>query len=355
MMVVLYTPYPITRKLIPEVQEFPMLALSDQVTPQQLFFIHNHFKYPSQVNIRAWQLHIGGCVDRPYSLRYEDLLRMPQVTMPVTLECAGDQRSFFQPKTRGEQWTLGGISHAYWSGVRLSEVLRAARIRSQGVEVTFAGMDRGFRTDRPGEFAYVRSLPLETAMNPDILIALYMNGQPLPFKHGYPARMIVPGWYGMASVKWLNRIEVIDHRFDGPFQVSDYVYDRGDDRPREPVTKIRPHAVIARPADQEVLPQGEHWIAGMAISGDGPVVRVEVSVDNGLTWIPASWLDPPERYAWRRWAYRWNVTESGSYDVKARVWDDAGNSQPVQADWNVKGYGYHAIQHIKVYVDFSRP
>lgn len=335
---------------MPEIQEFPMLSLSGRVTPQHLFFIRNHFPYP-YVDMRIWELQISGCVDRTYSLSYQDLLSMPLVTLPVTLECAGDQRSFFQPKTRGEQWTLGGISHAVWSGVRLSEVLQAARIQSQGVEVTFTGMDRGERSDRLGVFAYVRSLPVETAMSNDILIALFMNGQPLPYRHGYPARLIVPGWYGMASVKWLHRIEVIDHAFEGPFQAVDYVYDRGASVLLEPVTRIRPHAVIARPSDQEVLAIGEHWITGTAISGLAPIVSVEVSTDNGLTWILASWLDTDEPYSWRRWVYRWIVSEPGSYDLKARAWDADGNTQPVQADWNVKEYGYHAIQHIRVYVD----
>ncbi|MDQ0875547.1 DMSO/TMAO reductase YedYZ molybdopterin-dependent catalytic subunit [Paenibacillus sp. V4I3] len=220
-------------------------------------------------------------------------------------------------------------------------------------EVTFEGMDKGVRTDMPGMFSYTRSLSLEHALHPDTIVALYMSGKPLPYRHGYPARLIVPGWYGMASVKWLHRIVVIEEHFQGPFQVVDYVYDR---KPltlssSEPVTTIRLNSTIARPTDQEVLAKGENWVWGTAISGSVPVVLVEISTDNGNTWLAASWLDQQEAYSWRRWCWKWTVTESGSYDIKVRAKDATGNIQSEMADWNVKGYGYNAIQHIRVFID----
>ncbi|NEW09060.1 sulfite oxidase [Paenibacillus sp. SYP-B3998] len=329
-----------------------MLSLSSRITPENLFYIRNHFPYPN-VDIRSWGLCIKGCVHREIYFRYDDLLKMPQVTLAVTLECAGDKRSLFYPKVRGEQWGLGAISHAVWMGVRLVDLLHLAGIQMNVREVTFEGMDKGVRTDMPGIFSYKRSLPLEHALNPDTIIALYMNGKPLPYRHGYPARLIVPGWYGMASVKWLHRITLIQEQFQGPFQVVDYVYNRNllTSSSSNPVTTIRLNSTIARPLDQEVLAKGENWVSGTALSGEDPVVLVEISTDNGKTWFPTSWLELHEPYSWRRWSWKWHVNDSGTYDIKVRATDAAGNIQGDKADWNVKGYGYNAIQHIRVYVD----
>ncbi|NOV02261.1 sulfite oxidase [Paenibacillus planticolens] len=342
----LYTPHLTTRKIMPEMQEFPMLSLSSRITPEHLFYIRNHFPYPI-IDMRTWGLQINGLVNRPLYLRYHDLLQMHQVSIPVTLECAGEKRALFVPKTRGEQWELGASSHAVWTGVRLMDILKAACILPNAMEVTFEGMDKGVRTDMQGIFTYMRSLPIKEALNPDLLIALYMNGKPLPFRHGYPARLIVPGWYGMASVKWLQRITIIDQPFKGPFQAVDYVYVNT----AKPVETIRLNSTIAQPSDQQVLAKGEHLLLGTAISGDSPVLFVEVSFDNGMTWQPASWLDPHESYSWRRWCLKWTATNSGTYDISVRATDAAGNVQPEIADWNEKGYGYNAIQKIRVYVD----
>ncbi|MCY9695618.1 sulfite oxidase [Paenibacillus alginolyticus] len=348
----LYSPHLITHRIMPENQEFPMLSLSSRITPEHLFYRRNHFLYPN-VDMRFWRLSIEGCVNKPLYFRYDNLLNMPQVTLPVTLECVGDKRSFFEPKTRGEQWGLGAISHAVWTGVRLQDLLHAADVQGNAREVTFEGMDKGARTDMPGVFSYKRSLSLERALHPDTIVALYMNGKPLPFRHGYPARLIVPGWYGMASVKWLHRIVVIEEPFQGPFQVVDYVFNRKPLTPfaPEPITTIRLNSTIAGPTDQEVLARGENWIWGIAISGSAPVVQVEISIDNGNSWLVASWMEQQEAYSWRRWCWKWTVTEPGTYDIKVRAKDAAGNTQSEMADWNVNGYGYNAIQHIRVYID----
>ncbi|WP_338111659.1 sulfite oxidase [Paenibacillus aceris] len=329
-----------------------MLSLSSRITPEHLFYIRNHFPYLI-VDMETWGLRIEGCVNRPICLRYQDLLHMNQVSIPVTLECAGEKRAMFQPKVRGEQWELGASSHAIWTGVRLVDVLFAAGIQMNAIEVTFEGMDKGTRTDMPGVFTFTRSLPVKEALNPDILIALYMNGKPLPFRHGYPARLIVPGWYGMASVKWLHRIKAINQPFIGPFQAIDYVYKNKSSSSTHatPVTTIRLNSTIAQPSDQAVLARGEHKLVGTAISGEYPVVLVEISADNGMTWQRASWLDPQESYSWRRWCLKWDLTKPGTYDICVRATDAAGNVQPELADWNLNGYGYNAIQKIRVYVD----
>ncbi|UUZ92695.1 sulfite oxidase [Paenibacillus sp. P25] len=301
----------------------------------------------------TWRLGVQGSVRNPRSFTYRELLSMPQVTLPVTLECSGNKRALFHPKARGEQWQTGGVSHAVWTGVALRDILSMCGLLDRAREVVFEGLDRGERTDRPGIFAYARSLPLEKALHPHTIIALHKNGKPLPYKHGFPARLIVPGWYGMASVKWLHRIVVTDHAFQGPFQTVDYVYykDEADPSHRRPVTVMKVNSVIARPSDQEIVRRGVHTVTGAAWSGEGPVVQAHVSVDAGRTWQEAEWLDPPFPYAWRRWRLRWNAARPGAYDIMVKALDASGRTHPKEAEWNLKGYGNNGIHHIRVYVD----
>jgi DMSO/TMAO reductase YedYZ molybdopterin-dependent catalytic subunit len=349
--VLLYSPQLITRKIAPENQEFPIFSIANWITPEHLFFIRNHFMYPV-IDMRSWYISIEGCVNKPDHFTYQNLIRMPQITLPVTLECAGDKRALFHPKTRGEQWELGAISHAVWTGVPLKVVLDYCGIQQNAIEVVFEALDHGERTDMPGIFSYSRSLPLKEAMHLNTIIALYLNGKPLPYRHGFPARLIVPGWYGMASVKWLHRILVTDRPFTGPFQTVDYVsYKDESDTDGQPVNVIKVNSTVARPSGQEILPRGEHWIVGVAWSGVHPVVQVHVSPDGGGTWNLASWLDPALPSSWRRWSWKWNASHAGPYDLMVKATDAAGNTQSVETDWNKKGYANNAIHKIRVYVD----
>jgi DMSO/TMAO reductase YedYZ molybdopterin-dependent catalytic subunit len=347
----LYDPERIPRSIIPENQEFPMLTLSSQLTPENLYYIRNHFPYPA-IPMHNWYLQIQGLVHKTLQLHYQDLMKMPQVTLPVTMECSGNKRGFFHPKAPGEQWELGAVSHALWTGVPLRDILQHAGILSHAQEVVFEGMDSGQRTDMPGTFFYARSLPIDKAMHPDTLVALFMNGKPLPYKHGYPLRLIVPGWYGMASVKWLRSIVIIDRPFHGPFQTVDYViYSSDSDTSPRPVTTMKVNSVIAQPTDQAILIRGTHQVIGTAWSGDGPVVQIEVSLDNGNTWHTATWLDPVELYSWRRWSWTWHALRTGTYHLMVKATDAGGHTQPMQAEWNVKGYENNSVHHIQVYVE----
>ncbi|NQX66140.1 sulfite oxidase [Paenibacillus alba] len=341
----------IPRSIIPENQEFPMLSLSSRITPEFQYYIRNHFPYPA-LPLNDWVLKIEGLVHKPISLSYQALYQCPQITLPVTMECAGNKRAYYQPKTKGDQWEQGAVSHALWTGVPLRTLLQIAGIMPDAREVIFEGADAGERVDLPGMFPFARSLPIEKAMDPDTLIALCMNGKPIPYKHGYPARLIVPNWYGMASVKWLSRIVAIDHVFMGPFQTNDYVIYRSEtDSQRRPVTLMKVNSVIAQPTDQAVVRRGRHFITGTAWSGHGLVKKVQISFDHGETWDQVFWIDSEEKYSWRRWMWEWHVAEPGTYTIRVKATDDKGNTQPLQADWNVKGYENNSIFQIKVYVE----
>ncbi|CAH1227837.1 Protein-methionine-sulfoxide reductase catalytic subunit MsrP [Paenibacillus allorhizoplanae] len=347
----LYDPARIPRSTIPENQEFPMLALSSWVTPENKFYIRNHFPYPV-LPTNDWKLSIVGFVQHPIHLNYQALFQYPQITLPVTMECSGNKRTYFQPKTRGVQWEQGAVSHAIWTGVSLRTLLQAAGISPNAREVIFEGMDTGERTDLPGTFRFARSLPIEKSMHPDTLIALYMNGKPLPYKHGYPARLIVPNWYGMASVKWLYRIVATDQEFKGPFQEKDYVVYRSEaDTKRRPVTLMKVNAAISQPTDQTIMRRGMHIITGTAWSGHGFVKKVEISLDRGKSWSLVRWLDPEEKYSWRRWGWDWHVPVPGTYHIMVKATDDKDNTQPLQAEWNVNGYENNSMPQIQIYVE----
>lgn len=346
-----YDPGRIPRSIIPENQEFPMLSLSSRVTPEKQYYIRNHFPYPA-LPLNDWALNIEGLVQKPISLNYQAFFQFPQIILPVTMECTGNKRAYFQPKARGIQWEQGAVSHALWTGVPLRTLLQVAGIMPNVREVIFEGMDTGERTDLPGIFRFARSLPVEKAMHPDTLIALCMNGKPIPYKHGYPARLIVPNWYGMASVKWLSRIVATDQVFTGPFQRIDYVVYRSEtDSQRRPVTLMKVNSVISQPTDQAVLRRGKHFITGTAWSGHGSVKMVEISLDEGESWNLVVWLDSEEKYSWRRWGWDWNVSVPGTYLIMVKATDDKGNIQPLQAEWNVMGYENNSIPQIQVYVE----
>ncbi|WAH44681.1 sulfite oxidase [Alicyclobacillus fastidiosus] len=308
--------------------------------------------YP-KVDVDEWRLSVKGCVEEPLHLTYNDLLRLPQITQSVTLECAGNKRALRDPKTRGEQFLLGAISNAVWTGVPLQTILYLAGIRPEAQEIVFQGMDVGFRTDIPDLLSYSRSLPVTKAIHPDTLLALFMNYEPLPAKHGFPVRLVVPGWYAMGSVKWLRRILVIEHPFDGPYQSRDYVlYTRPDDYAHGvPITEIQVNSSIAYPTDQQTVRRGNQYVYGIAWSGSNNVTEIDISTDGGHIWQPADWIDSEQRYTWRRWSFHWKADLPGEYMIMSRASDESGAVQRQQALWNVKGYVNNSIHQVKVYVE----
>ena len=311
------------------------------ITPNARFYVRNHFDVP-ELDPGAWRLSVTGQVDRPLSLGLADLRRLPSRSLVITLECAGNGRAALDPPVDGEQWQLGAVSTAEWTGVPLTAVLDRAGIGRNAREVVFRGADRGTVRGRSGAVRFERSLPIDVARDPDVLLACAMNGEPLPPDHGFPLRLAVPGWYGMASVKWLTEIELVDRPFGGYFQVDRYVIDE------EPLSRMRVRALITEPADGASVPRGDLAIRGLAWSGRAPVTHVAVAV--GDAWLEARLLDEPLRHAWRRWELMTRVDDAGDVVLRARATDSSGDTQPDGAFWNRLGYGNNVVQGVRVEV-----
>jgi DMSO/TMAO reductase YedYZ molybdopterin-dependent catalytic subunit len=300
----------IVRQQNPNNLESPFSRLDSFLTPNELFYIRSHFMVPA-VDPATWRLKVEGAVGRELELTYDDLRRLPPRTVVATLECAGNGRSFLVPKAKGIPWTLGAVGNAEWTGVPLNLVLQQASLSLAAVEVVLEGADFGEipAEARPaGTVHFARSLTLAKARRPEVLLAYQMNGKDLTAAHGFPVRAIVPGWYGVASVKSLQRLVVRTTPFRGFFQTMDDSTFRTDQGLAQivPITELQVKSQIAHPTDKEVVPAGKTYkVRGTAWTGEADVVRVEVSTDGGRTWADATFRDRQVPYAWRLWEYAW--------------------------------------------------
>jgi DMSO/TMAO reductase YedYZ molybdopterin-dependent catalytic subunit len=320
------------------------------VMPSAHFYVRNHFQIP-RFDESTWRLEVGGLVDRPLHLTLRDLKNMPSQTSVVTLECAGNGRSLFDPAVPGEVWGLGAVSTAEWTGVPLSEVLDRAGVRSGATDLTFQGADGGPVEGLDTPIRYERGLSLDQAREAGALLAYEMNGEALSAPHGYPLRLIVPGWYAVASVKWLTRITVADQPFEGHYQTDKYLYEwvRNGRDEREPVALMNVRALIAEPDPGARMPSGETALRGVAWSGAGSIARVEVSL-NGGPWREARLVGEPRRGAWQWWELITRIDQPGPLAVRARATDAAGRTQPERAEWNRLGYGNNSIHAVTAQV-----
>jgi DMSO/TMAO reductase YedYZ molybdopterin-dependent catalytic subunit len=282
----------VIREKEPPNLEFPFAALDQRITPNDRFFVRCHFAVP-QLKAADWRLKIDGHVHQSLELTYDEIRRLPAKTVTATLECAGNSRAMLVPKASGLLWQLGAVGTATWTGVPLSTVLQNARLREGAVDVVLEGADSGAVNDEPkspGVVSFARSLPLEKAQKPEVLLAYQMNGVDLPLEHGFPLRVVVPGWYGMASVKWLQRITVTNKPFGGYWQTFLYSHwDRSSGQPvMRPVTEMHVKSAIARPAFHEQIAAGKPYrVFGAAWAGESQVAKVEVTTDGGKNWQPA--------------------------------------------------------------------
>jgi DMSO/TMAO reductase YedYZ molybdopterin-dependent catalytic subunit len=302
----------------------------------------------------GWKLTVDGVVDRPLSLTLADLRRMPSVSLPVTLECAGNGRAFFEPPVAGVQWEKGAVGNARWTGVRLADVLRSAapKVSAQFIWLNGADTPLGKMPD------FVRQLPLAKALDASTILAYEMNGQPLPIANGFPLRAIVPGWEAAYSIKWLTHLEVRDREHDGFWVQTAYRYPTMrvapgaavDPKNMAPLGGLAVKSIITSPAEGAVLAPGEISITGFAWAGEANVTRVEVSVDNGSTWTAAAFGSDRAPYAWRQFRFDWRAEKTGSFVVLARAADDRGRVQPIVPHWNPSGYLWNAVERIRVNV-----
>jgi rhodanese-related sulfurtransferase/DMSO/TMAO reductase YedYZ molybdopterin-dependent catalytic subunit/glyoxylase-like metal-dependent hydrolase (beta-lactamase superfamily II) len=313
------------------------------VMPNAHFYVRNHFRAP-RLDAGVWRLDITGLVERPQSLSLRELSRLPAETRVVTLECAGNGRHTLDPAVEGEPWRFGAVSTAEWTGAPLEEVLDRAGVLPAATEIVFRGADRGTVDGRADPISFERSLTVEVARAANALVAYAMNGEPLPLQHGFPVRLVVPGWYGVASVKWLTGIELADRPFAGYYQADKYWYEP-DGEPRQPVTLQRVRALVTDPHEGEAVPAGAIAVRGVAWSGDGPIARVEVSINDG-PWQPARLAGDPRPGSWQWWELLTELGEAGPAAVRARATDAAGNAQPESAFWNRHGYGNNAVQRV---------
>lgn len=346
-------PYLITRSLITENQESPIHFLRMKTIPGEYFYRRNHFKYPPVVD-DIHMLIIDGEVDKPFSFNYMDLLKMPFKKIVVPIECSGNKRAYFRPRVYGEQWEDGAITQGEWGGVPLNYLISITGIKKSAVEILFEGRDCGKKPGHENIVCFQRSLPLSKAMHPDTIVAYQYNGKPIPYKHGYPLRLVVPQWYGMASVKWLKHISIVPYKFEGPFQTEDYVYypQKENDAGKKPVTTVNVNSTIQKPLNYQILDRGFHDIDGIAWTGEGKISKVEISFDEGRTWTEASLQNESESpYSWVMWSCKWEVMKKGEYTIISRAYDSAGRRQPIEPEWNRKGYGYNAVYAVKVKIE----
>jgi sulfane dehydrogenase subunit SoxC len=330
----------------------PLEALRHDTTPVGLHYLLTHFDIPA-VDPAAWALEVGGKVERPLTLTLEDIRARPSVTHAVTLECAGNGRALLEPLVLSQPWLQEAVGTAEWTGTPLAGVLDEAGLAPEVVEIVFTGLDRGIQGEV--EHLYERSLPREEALRAEVLLAYEINGQPLPPQHGAPLRLIVPGWYGMTHVKWLQAITAVEKPFRGWQQDVAYHVRASEDEKGEPVGRILPRALMIPPGFPEFLSRTRHvapgpcLLEGRSWSGWAPITRVEVSVDGGATWEDADVGPAVSEFAWSGWSFQWEA-EPGEYELCCRATDEVGNTQPSQPEWNYDGVCNNAVQRVRVLV-----
>ena len=332
----------------------PASGFSDYITPIEHFFVRTHVYVPT-VNVAEWRLKVEGEVATPLSFTMEDLKRLPPVELVSVAECAGNGRGFYEPSMPGVQWGNGAVGNGRWRGVRLADVLKRAGIKESAREILFDGADVPLRT-MPD---FQRSIPVKKALDGNTLLAYEMNGETLPVKHGFPLRVVAPAWASDSWVKWLTSIRVLDKEHDGFWMKRAYRHPGKPVAPgtaippeeMQPVTSLRVKSVIAAPPDGSHVASGKPLvIRGVAWSGDaGPVTAVDVSVDGGRRWKPATLRrDQRTQFGWRQWEFTWTPSQESSYTIVARARDAAGKTQPLDQEWNPSGYFWNVVPRVRV-------
>ncbi len=336
--------------------ETPVQEFVSSLTPTSRFFVRSHFgpPPPEQLSEKNWRLRVTGLVDRPLALTLQDLKQFESVTLTAVVQCSGNGRASYRPKVPGVQWERGAVGNASWTGVRLRDVLAKAGLWTSGLHVQFQGADRPVAATVP---LFVRSIPVEKALHQDTILAYEMNGRPLPLLHGAPLRVITPGWMADSCIKWLTDITVLQDEAQGYYMQTAYRYPARLVTPGEvivsselkPVEEMVVKSLIAQPREGASLVPGLVTIGGVAWTGEGRIVSVEVSLDEGRTWEPARVIGEDQPYAWRQWQYIWQATP-GTKTILCRATDDRGQTQPKASPWNPGGFLWNGWDYVSVTV-----
>lgn len=343
----------IIRSTRPPDFETPVALLDSFITPVEHFYVRSHLPIP-QIDAAAFALKIAGEVGSPITLSLDEIKKLPAVTVTTTLECAGNGRNFFEPAVAGVQWEKGAVGTARFTGVRMSELLKKAGVKTSGLNVEMHAADRP-----PGTMpAFVRQVPMAKAMHPDTIIAWDMNGQPIPLVHGAPLRAIVPGWEGAYSVKWVNELNVLAKDSDSFWYVTGYRYPNKrvapgaavDAKDMEPLKGLAVKSLITTPSTGASMAPGRVSVGGFAWAGENEITRVDVSTDNGASWMPARLTGEKASFTWRRFAFDFTATKPQSYLILSRATDSKGNMQPAVSQWNPSGYLWNQYDSVRVEV-----
>lgn len=324
--------------------ETPLHVLAEPVTPIDSFFVRSNFAVP-RIDTNEWRLSVAGLVGNPLSISLRELMSLGETDVTSVMECAGNGRQLMSPRPEGTPWGLGAVSAGVFTGVPLSEVLAMCVVDARAVEIVFRGADSG-ALDDGRHIHFERSLPIARAKDPTTLLVWAMNGEPLTPAHGHPVRLFVPGYYGVASVKWLERIEAVDTPFAGHFQAERYVYvGHPTHADNVPVTRMHVRSLIASPAEGDTV-SGTITVRGSAWSGNGDVTRVQVSGDGGATWLDAHLRSPPAAHAPTLWSCEFTPSGAGNFVLMSRATDSSGEVQPMEQVWNALGYANNVVQRV---------
>jgi len=333
--------------------ESPVEYFSTWLTPVPQFFVRNHMGEPVELDPQDWRLTVGGEVEKPLTLNLAELSKLETHSVVNTLECAGNGRSLYRPQVPGIQWGKGAVGTARFGGPRLRAVLQRAGVKASGKHVMFRGLD-----EVPGKVPpFIRSIPIEKALDADTLIATHMNGSPLTKHHGFPARALVPGWIGAASCKWLTEIKILETEFAGNFMSPGYRLPNQPVKPGDtvkpedthPLTALGVKSVISGPRDGASV-RGHVSVQGAAWAGEADIAKVEISTDEGASWKTAHLGHEEAHYAWRLWSVDWKPAKPGDYTIQARATDSQGRTQPATPTWNPSGYLYNAVDQVRIHV-----
>ena len=338
--------------------ETPQAYFKELITPNNALFVRWHIsRVPTSIDLNQWRLRVGGNTDNELQLSMDDLKKFEKVTYTAVLQCSGNGRSLFEPRVAGGQWKNGAMGNVTLTGARLKDILNKAGLKTGSLEVSFDGLDS---PPLPSVPDFVKSLPLDKAMEEDVIVAYEMNGQYMPMLNGFPVRLVVPGWYATYWVKALTEITVLSKQFEGFWVKSAYripdtpcgCVDPGSSPKKTvPIQRMTTRSLIISPGDNTKAKANRPLeITGIAFSGGYSITQVLVSVDEGRTWKEAKLGQDKGRYSWIQWSHPWKPAKPGKYTLMAKATNSIGESQPFGGLWNPAGYLWNKIEKVEVLV-----